>query len=544
MLRVGVYGDPLGIHPFSQNETTGAFIAGMIHAGPLRRTPQGEFAAGMWATWTAVITEGRLVVEGEWRPDLRWHDGKPFSPDDFIFTLERMKNPQANSPCQALAERIVKVETLDDGRKSRIEFSGISRQFLQILTVGLLPKHLLADQPVGKEQIAVLRDPLASTTYLGFTPMVGTGTDQALVDFSRVPVGLGPYRVVGRRRDQYLELAWGPVSPEAGLGTGTPEIGSGTVREASLKRILVRVYYAPDELVSDIRNGKLDYSFLPSGFVTRIQEMKIPGVKLVGHPNPSYLMLGFNTAKAPFNRKEIRQGIDLAINRKRLAETISMPGTTLTTPPVVSDEQSVGLQKREFDLIQAEEILTKAGLSDQNGDRIKDWEGKPFSVTIVTNGENFLRKSLAEQIVQDLGVLGIRAVVEPVEWSELFGKRLASGAFDLVLLAYQAPNDGNWINLWHSAPMLGDRLNFTGFSAPELDAALERIDAWPPASHADQLRQQVAQVLNDQTPGVFLFRPADVVAVSEGLTGPNGTGEIWNQDVTGWERVPVTTGAQ
>lgn len=540
ILRVGVYGDPLGLHPFDSFENTAAFVAGMVHAGPLRRNGQGEYSGNLWATWTATISNGNLVVEGVWRPNLRWHDGRLFSAEDFVFTLERMKNPQSNCPCQGLAENIVKVETLDGGLRSRVEFKGTSRQFLQILAVGLLPKHLLAGQQIGKEQIAVQRDPLASMTFLAYSAVVGTGTDQSLVDFSMVPVGLGPYRIVGRKRSQFIEMAFGPVAsgPEA-IGTSTSQ----AFKEPALKQILARVYYTPDEMVSDIRNGKLDYSFLPSMFVTRIQEMKIPGVKMIGHPNPSYLMLAFNTAKPPFNRREVRQGIDLAINRKRIAELISAPGAILTTPPIVPEEQAVGLQKREFDLLQAEEILTKAGLSDQNGDRIKDWEGKPLTVTLVTNGENFLRKSLAEQIAQDLGVLGIRTVVEAVDWSELFSKHLASGSFDLLLMAYQAPNDGNWINLWHSSPPMGDRLNFTGFANPELDRALEAIDGWPPASNIDQLRQQAAMVLNEHVPGAFLFQPADVVAVSEELSGPSGTGDIWEQDVTGWERVPVSTGA-
>ncbi|MBF0501852.1 MAG: hypothetical protein HQM09_17070 [Candidatus Riflebacteria bacterium] len=554
VIRIGIMGDARELGPSDVHDRSGRFLSNLINAGPLRLTPRGEFTPDLWKQFNvATDADGNLTVEGEWRDGIVWHDGVPVTLEDLQFTIDRLRDAQSNSPLTLLAKQVKNIESLDSGKKCRVTFTGTSRQYLHLLGSGLLPSHLLRSQKVGEEKIALLDGDEPGEIISGFaappascaemvnasqTGLIASSSQKShIMDFTEIPVGAGAFRVVSRKLHSYLELAAGPIA--ASSMAANPASAS--------KRVLIVFYQAPDELVSDIRKGHIDLAFLPSEFAQRLQELKIPGVRLVSSPNPSYLMLGFNTHKPPFDKLEVRRAIDFAINRKALAATFPYSGKILSGPPLGSDDLRNSFASRGYDLTRASELLSTAGVTDSNGDGRRELDGKALELTLFTNGDNFVRKQLCDQIADDLKKIGIFVTVEVRDWSQLINKTLPEGTWSMFLLGFHAPPDGNWINLWSSntpigvAASLSERLNFTGFSTQELDLALSAIDTLPEPSDIAARKDLVARTLYEQIPGVFLLQPLDYAVVSEGLTGFISDGDIFEQDVAAWERVPVAS---
>ncbi|MBS0530789.1 MAG: peptide ABC transporter substrate-binding protein, partial [Proteobacteria bacterium] len=136
------------------------------------------------------IQNGGLAADGKsvtWKlkPGVKWHDGKPFTADDAVFTWEYVNDP-ATAAVSGAVYRDLKVEKVDD-HTVRILFDKPT-PFWANAFVGaygcILPKHLLADYKGGKSREA--------PTNLA-------------------PVGTGPYKFVEFKPG---DLVRGAINPD------------------------------------------------------------------------------------------------------------------------------------------------------------------------------------------------------------------------------------------------------------------------------------------------------------------------------------------
>ncbi|RCK80565.1 MAG: Oligopeptide ABC transporter, periplasmic oligopeptide-binding protein OppA [Candidatus Ozemobacter sibiricus] len=525
VLRLGVYGDPLGVNPALPLEEFGRLVVDLVHAGPLKRGPEGTFQPDLFASYVPTQDEqGNLVVEGAWRNDLAWHDGTPFTSRDFEFTLQAMAASDSGSPYADLARRVTAVQHFDRGRRTRIVFAGNSTQFLDLLTVGVLPSHLLAGQRLREAMVPPASFAIPDPDDLA-VPASAPSASATVVPFALFPVGMGPYRLVARQRARFVEL----------------EAASGAAAVAPFRRIVIRCFPRLEDLVGAFRNGQLDWMHVPPDIATRLEELRMPGVTFVRTPNPACLVWGFNTRRPPFDRLPVRQALSALINRGRLLGALPMEGRVLDGPPAVGlATMSSGPQAgtaRAAGL--PTELLTGAGLTDTDGDGWREFEGKPFSLTILTNQSNLGRKVVGDLLVEDLKKVGIRASVVTTTWSDLVGKHLAPGDFDTFLVGFHVPADRSWINLWHSAPPVGERLNFTGFCREDLDRALEAWDRVPFGAPASPPVEDIRALLAEQLPVAWLVQAVDVVAFQNGLQGVDPRRALLDQDLLTWSKPPV-----
>jgi peptide/nickel transport system substrate-binding protein len=101
------------------------------------------------------------------RPNAVWHDGEPVTSEDIIFTVDLLRDE--NFPSQPDLRELwqeVEVQAIDEKTIS-FTLPEPFAPFLDYLTFGILPKHLLEDIPPG---------------------------DLADADFNLKPVGTGPFR--------------------------------------------------------------------------------------------------------------------------------------------------------------------------------------------------------------------------------------------------------------------------------------------------------------------------------------------------------------
>ncbi len=344
-------------------------------------------------------------------------------------------------------------------------------------------------------------------------PAASQTAKAARYSFRQWPCGLGRYRITDLKLGYYLHLEPMPLIAAEQNSVEPQE----PLPPLPYRHVVARYYYGPEELVNDMRSQTLDWAIIPSEFAARLEELRIPGWNFHRQENPGYTMLGFQTATGPWNLREVREAIDHAIDRKEILALMPIEGVTAGVPPLMPDINRVGLEMRTYDPGKARDLLERAGLRDTNGDGVREFAGQPLVMTILVNSDNLIRKMLAEGLVPMLKKVGLDARIEAVDWSEMIEKRLMNGTFSTFVLGYYAPADGNWINLWHSRPPVGEKLNFTSFAHEELDRVLEAMDRAVPAERPASGAEQIARLLYQHVPGVFLFCPRDVTASRQGL---------------------------
>src|SRR5215208_4808790 len=123
--------------------------------------PQADIAEG-WG-----VSEDGTVYNFTLRADAVWHDGTPVTSDDVVFTVDRMKSDGSLYP-QDIKDLWGKIEvTRLNDKNFKFTLPEPYVPFIDYLTFGLLPKHLLDSVPADQMPDA---------------------------DFNINPIGSGPYK--------------------------------------------------------------------------------------------------------------------------------------------------------------------------------------------------------------------------------------------------------------------------------------------------------------------------------------------------------------
>jgi ABC-type transport system substrate-binding protein len=170
--------------------------------------------AGTWR----VNVDGSMDTTWRLRPNIRWHDGTPFTTDDLLFSFQIFMDPDL--PSGQASRRFAESATAPDAETFIIHWSGTYVDADQGNISIVRPKHILED--------LYLQDKDAFTNSPWFT-----------TEF----VGLGPYRLVRWELGSYLEL-----SRFDAYYQGRPPFD----------RIVVRFIGDPNALVANIVAGDVD----------------------------------------------------------------------------------------------------------------------------------------------------------------------------------------------------------------------------------------------------------------------------------------------
>ncbi len=153
-------------------------VSGNIFEGLLRYSPKLEPLPGLAESWT--VSEDAKVYTFKLKPGVTWHDGKPFTSADVLFSLEFLKQFHARARNNLL--QVEKVEAPDD------------------LTVVFTLK-----QPFG---------PFLGIFEVGSLPMVPKhlyeGTDYKTNPYNNAPIGTGPFMFKEWQKGSFIRLVKNP----------------------------------------------------------------------------------------------------------------------------------------------------------------------------------------------------------------------------------------------------------------------------------------------------------------------------------------------
>lgn len=389
-----------------------------------------------------LVPEDRSSITFYLSPKAKFHDGTQINADDVQFTFETLK---ANGrPNMRRVYQLVSRVTVSDPRTIRFDLGpGHDRETVMILAMmPVLPKHIWAGRNFNETTLVV-------------------------------PVGSGPYRIknvgVGRK------IEYERVRDDWAAGHIT-RVGHNNFNELKFD------YYRDDSVAleafkahdTDVRRefdvGKWQTAYTDVG----------PNVvkEDIAHGRPEWVKgFIFNLRRAPFDNADIRAALNLAFDADYVNQTIYrgagkritsiFPGTELA-----ASNQSTSLDRRTA-MKQADELLTRAGYTIQNGKRMKD--GKPLTFQILLASAQ--DEKIALSYVGTLKRLGIDARVRTVDAAQFAGS-LASYDYDVVLhywINTLSPGTEQMIYWSCDAAKTQGSKNYSGICSADIDNAAAAI---------------------------------------------------------------------
>jgi peptide/nickel transport system substrate-binding protein len=341
--------------------------------------------------------DGRTVI-WKLKRGVKWHDGKPFSADDVVFTWEYARNPETAAVSIA-SYKDVKVEKVDDFTV-KVIFAKPTPYWADAFVGNygpILPKHLFADYIGAKSRDA--------PTNL---KPVGTGA-YMFVDFKPGDVVLAKrnpdYHVANRPYFDTLEVKGGGDAVSAAravLQTGEYDYAWNMQVE---DEILLRLEAAGKGRVSINSSGNVEFIMLNAAD---------PWTEVDGE------RASIKTKHPLFSDPAVRQAINLLIDRTSIEKFIYGRTGTATANFLNNPERFRSKNtKFELNIDKANQILEAAGWK-KGGDGIRAKDGKVLKFVYQTsiNAPRQKTQAIIKQACQKAGIdVELKSVVGSVFFS-------------------------------------------------------------------------------------------------------------------------------
>ena len=474
VVRLGFYGAPSEINPIKAAESEhDKMFCNLVFAAPLIKLEKGKYEPYLFESFDMRLDGEKLVVNGKWRQDLKWHDNVAFDVSEFEYSLEQMKLPEINSPYSDASKSILSVKK--DGYNIEITFPNNSKKYLDLLCAGILPAHLLA------------KDKIASGTV-----------EEAYENFIKNPVGLGPYKVVDNRDYKYMLL-----EPNTNFYDG---------KGAKRPKIAIICSYELQQTISDFRDDQLDWMSAPSMIAEQLKNLGVENIIFKEHPNPAVLTWVFNTRNGKLKDVKIRKALNLILDRECAKHQFGTEATELFDNLIPVDSNNKKYETERFE--EGKKLLEEAGLVDTNNDGLRDYNGDTYKLSISINNDSISRRLIAEKIIERLKTVGIQAEIKSVSWNDFVSSELKGHQFETALLSYHISNDCSMKDLFGSPSISGDNgLNFTGIIDEGLDRELITLDSAVTNENKAMAYNAVNEKLSALCPCAFLIRASDMALV-------------------------------
>ena len=462
-LRIANMGEPNTLDPHIVSGTWENRILGNMFLGLLTEARDGSDMAGAAESWT--ISDDGTVYTFKIR-DHNWSDGTPVTAGDFVFSLQRVLDPNTAAEYASLLYPIKNSEAANTGKAGldTIGVKAIDDKTLEITLEAPTPYFLsqlthYTAWPVPKHVIDKHGD--------AWTKKANIATNGAYVLDDYVP-------------NTHVKLSRNPKFYDAAnVKIDRIVYYPGEDRTAGLKRFRA----GEVDVMTDFSSDQFSWMKENLAAETRIA----PYLGIYYYP--------FNTRKPPFDDVRVRQALSMAIDREIIVDKVMGTGEIAAysfVPPGVGNYGTPayatwkGMTQADR-VAKAIELLEQAGYSP----------GQPLEFVLRYNtSENHKRIAIAVSAMWKKS-LGVKV--------ELFNSEVKVHYADLKKADFQIARAG-WIADYDDAQnflyLLETRTganNYGGFSNPEFDrlmlAASKMVDL---KARADLMRQAEAIVSSEQ----------------------------------------------
>lgn len=403
------------------NNSADRDINRLIFSGLIRFDSHGLPQPDLAESW-GTSSDG-ILYNFSIRPSAVWHDGEPVTTDDVIFTIELIKSPGSLFP-QDIKDLWSQIEVKKFNDETlQFKLPEPFAPFLDYVTFGVLPKHLLETIPA---------DQLASA------------------EFNLHPIGTGPYKF-----DRLLTSA-GQIS-----GVVLNVNKDYYLPDPFIEQIVFRFYpnsaaafdaYQQGEVlgVSQLTNDILEQALMEPTF--SVYTSRLPQMGLV--------FLNLNNDGVPFLQSEkVRHALLLGVNRKNIVSHIMQGQAIIADGPILPGSWAYYDEIEQFDydpdaaavLLKDEGYVIPAG-----GGVVRAKDGQFLTFTMV-HPDDAIHTQIAQAIQTDWALIGVQIELQSVPYDTLVNDFLTARNYQAALAdlnTARTPDPDPYL-FWHQSEATG-----------------------------------------------------------------------------------------
>lgn len=483
----GIIGTPRFINPVLAFSDADQDLVSLIYSGLMRKNPDGTLTTDLASKYE--VSKDGLIYTFTLNNDIYFHDGKPVTPDDIIFTVNKVKDPTIKSPKKVNWDG-VSVEKIDE-KTIKFTLKQPIASFLENTTLGIMPAYLWNDSPIE------------------------------LNNANTEPIGSGPYKVSSVSKQSSGLIDYYDLVPFEKFNLGKP----------FLEKITLRFYPNEDAQMLALQSGEVDQ--IGSVTPTNANILKEKNYRIESLTLPRVFGLFFNQNQNQiFTDKNIIKAIDLAVDKDKIVRDVLLGyGVVINDPipPNMIDYQKLNTGdniSQEEKIKKAQDLLAKDGwkkgedgfLQKTIVDKKKKKTISYLEFSISTSNSPELAKS-AELIKQNLENIGMKVDVKTFEIGNLNQGVIRPRKYDALLFGEIINRKSDLFAFWHSSQRKDPGLNVAMYTNAKVDKILE--DAFTTIDEKARIKKyiQFEDEIRKDMPAVFLYSPDFIYVVSKDLQG-------------------------
>lgn len=432
-----------------------------IFSGLVSFDPQLNLTPDLAETWE--VSADGTVYTFHLRADAQFHNGRPVTAQDVIYSWERASSPEiASDTALTYLGDIAGVREWAAGQAGNIAgLTALDEHTLQVT--------IDAPKPYFVYKLTY------PTTFIVDRENVESGNE-----WYREPNGTGPYRLREWARFEYMIYE---ANPDFYLGA--PSIPYIVVRLYS--GVGTRLYESGEIDIAGISRYDADRFLDPA---EPLHNELITGVDLC----TGYVT--FDTTRPPFDDANVRKAFSMAFDRQKFLEVVmgghALPANGLYPPALPGF--NLNLKALPYDPAQARELLQRSKYGGS--------EGLPPIVFTDAGIGTYIAADVAAMAEMWEQNLGVTITVENIEYNFFLDQIYSDNHGQLFSSGWCAdyPDPENFADvLFHSS----SNQNNGGYSNPDLDALLEAARVERDVARRIQMYQQAEQMIVDEAAVLF-----------------------------------------
>ena len=458
----------------------------LLFSSLLKFDSQGNPQPDLAESW-GVSADGK-IYNVSLRANAKWDDGTPVTSDDVLFTLSLLRSQNSAFPPD--------VHTLWDGVQiTRLDDKNIKFvltepfvPFLDYLTFGILPKHLLE---------SVAADQLASN------------------DFNLAPVGSGPYKF------DHLTIENGDIAGVVLTASKTyfgqiPFIDQIVFRYYPTSQAALTAYQAGEVLgISQITQDVLPSALAETNLALYSSRM----------PRLTMIFLNLGDKSLPFFQdKNVRNALMLGLNRQWMVDKLLQGQGIVANSAILPGTWAYydGVAQIGFDPDAAIAALKTAGYVLPADGSVRAKDKVSLSFTLAYPDDN-LHTQIAQSIQQDWAAIGVDVTLKAVSYVSLLNDYLTPRTYQAVLadLDLSRSYDPDPYPFWHQAEITGGQ-NYSQWDNRTASEYIEQARVTADPGVRLRLYRNFQVVFANELPALLLYYPVYTFGVDQRVQGVQG----------------------
>lgn len=428
---------------------------------------QGENAESFTASADAKTFTFKL------RPNIKWHDGMPFTSADVQFSMTMAQDPSTGSVLSSRFKAVQEVQTPDPLTAVVVLSSANAGMLDSLAYLWMLPKHAFS---------SIAPKDLAKNAY-----------------WSANPVGTGPFKWSKYVPDQYLEL----VANDA-YWRGRPK----------LDKLIDRYYKEPGSALIALRKGEIQFTYLTADEADSAK--KEAGITVLSGPSQVTNYVSVNLQDPRLADVRVRQAMMYTLDRKTIVDQL-FKGSAETLPCAFGNTL---YQAKDANAYARDVSKAKSLLKEANWDAMK---GEPLEILTYYNDQLSMDALVAmQQQLSDAGItVKIRAVDVPTYNSFTSTPEFAQGKGWSLIYAggVNGPDPETVSQYFQSISYPPTGTNFAHFNNASVDMAFAAGRAETDTTKRAATYVGACKTLNEQLPWLPMWQTIRYGGVSKGVNG-------------------------